>query len=108
MPSTAIGEVNAFLNNKMLECIGEVEYYHRAALAGYPVPAAQTDYLQVKLRDYGMIRDAITNVFFYKRLDKEEADAIQKAYQEQLEKAKAEAAVKAAAETAAKKEEATA
>jgi hypothetical protein len=60
------------LNQKIVELIGEIEYYERARAAGHPIPVAQTDYLAVKLRDLSIIRDSLTSVFYYKRLDEEE------------------------------------
>jgi hypothetical protein len=96
MSSTAIGETASFLNAKILECIGKIEYFERAKAAGFPgLPAWLSDYETVKLRDLSILRDSLTQVFYYQRLTKEEIEELQKKAAEAVEKAKADAAEKA-------------
>jgi hypothetical protein len=81
--TSAVGEVAAFLNQKIVESIGKLEYFERAKVAGATeIPAYLTDYERAKLHDLHVLRDALTSVFFYKRLDSEEIDLIKSKVEE--------------------------
>jgi len=82
MATSAIAEVASFLNQKIVECIGKLEFYERARLSGAPVPTGLVEYDSAKLRDLNVLRDSLTSVFYYKRLDKEEAGKIADRYAE--------------------------
>jgi len=90
--TTAISEVATFISQKIIESIGKLEYFERAKAAGASeIPDYLTDYERAKIRDLSVLRDALTSVFYYKRLDSDELNLIKSKVEEAKEAAKVEA-----------------